>query len=139
MPVLNENGRTLAGVITEFKDELKEFIATRVDMAKSELRDKMQAWKTALPLIVVGLVLLATGWFVLTAALIAIIAVAFRPSPFAYFFAFIIVGVAYAFAGVVCAAFAWRELAEQGIVPHRTVKVLQDDKVWLQTETRRVA
>ncbi len=139
MPVLNENGRTLAGVMAEFKDELKEFIATRVDMARSELRDKITAWKTSLPLIAIGLVLLGTAWFVLTAALIAIIAVAFRPHPFAYFFAFVIVGVVYALSGVVCAAFAWRELSEQGIVPQRTVKVLQDDKVWLQTETRRAA
>ncbi len=139
MPVINENGRTLAGVMTELKDELKEFVATRIDMAKSELRDKMTAWKASLPLIVIGLVLLGTAWFVLTAALISIVAMAFRAHPFAYFFAFVIVGVAYAFAGVVCAAFAWRELAEQGIVPHRTMKVLQDDKVWLQAETRRVA
>jgi hypothetical protein len=136
MPVVNENGRTLAGVITELKDELKDFVQTRIDIARSELRDKVKAWKAALPLIAIGLVLLGTAWLVLTAALIAIIAFAFAGHPLAYFFAFVIVGLAYALAGAVCATFAWHELSEQGVVPHRTVQVLKDDKVWLQTEAR---
>lgn len=136
MPVINENGRTLAGVIAELKDELKDFAQTRVEMLRSELRDKVKAWKTALPLIVIALVLMGTAWFVLTAALIAIIAAAFIPSPYAYFFALLIVGVVYLLAGAIGATFAIRELKEQGVVPHRTVQMLKDDKIWLQTEAR---
>jgi hypothetical protein len=134
--VLNENGRTLAGIMAELKDELKEFAQTRIDMLRSELREKVKAWKVVVPLIAVALVLLGTAWFVLTAALIAIIAAGFYPSRFAYFFAFIIVGVAYALAGVVCGSFALRDLKEKGVVPSRTIKVLKDDQVWLQTEAR---
>jgi VIT1/CCC1 family predicted Fe2+/Mn2+ transporter len=136
MPVVNENGRTLAGVVAELKDELKDFAQTRVDMLRSELRDKMKAWKMAVPLIAVALLLVLTAWLVLTGALIAVIAAAFYPSRFAYFFAFIIVGVVYALAGTIAGAFAWRELKEQGMVPHRTLQVLKDDRVWLQTEAR---
>ncbi len=135
MPVV-ENGRTLAGVVTELKDELRDFLQTRLDMLRSELHDKMRSWKLALPMIAVALVLLGTCWLVLTGALVAIIATAFYPSPFAPFFALIIVGVAYLLAGAVCASFAFRELKEQGIVPRRTIQVLKDDRVWLQTEAR---
>jgi cytochrome c biogenesis factor len=134
--VTNENGRTLAGVINEFKDEIKDFVQTRIYMLQSEFRDKFTAWKTALPLIVVALVLMGTAWLVLTAALTSILAVAFLPSPYAYFFAFLIVGVVYMFGGAVCAGFAIRELKEHGIMPQRTVKVLKEDKIWLQTEAR---
>jgi VIT1/CCC1 family predicted Fe2+/Mn2+ transporter len=134
--VLNENGRTLAGVMAELKDELKDFLQTRYDMLRAELRDKASAWKVALPLIAIGIVLLATAWLVLTAALIAIIAMAFYPSPFAYFFAFVIVGVVDLLAGGMCVAFAVRGLKAQGIVPVRTMKVLKEDQVWLQTEAR---
>jgi uncharacterized membrane protein YqjE len=90
----------------------------------------------AVPLIAVALLLVLTAWLVLTGALIVVIAAAFYPSRFAYFFAFIIVGVVYALAGSIAGAFAWRELKEQGMVPHRTLQVLKDDRVWLQTEAR---
>lgn len=131
-----ENGRTLAGVVAELKDELKDFAQTRISMLRSELRDKAASWKTALPMIAVGLVLLMTGWLVLTAALICVIAVAFRGSPYAYFFSTLIVAVAYLLAGTVCGTFAYREFKEKGIVPERTIKVLKDDQLWLQTEAR---
>jgi hypothetical protein len=134
--VINENGRTLAGVISEFKDEIKDFVQTRIYMLQSELRDKLTAWKSALPLIAVALVLVLTAWLVLTAALIAIVAVPFLPSPYAYFFAFLIVGMVYLIGGGVCASFAMRQLKEQGIMPQRTVKILKDDKIWLQTEAK---
>lgn len=132
----NENGRTLAGVVAELKDELKEFVATRMSMLRSELRDKMSAWKIALPLIVVAVVLFGTAWLILTAALIAIISIAFEPNPFAPFFALIIVGVAYGLVGVVCLTFGIREFREGGIIPQRTLRVLKEDQIWLQTEAR---
>jgi hypothetical protein len=134
--MLNENGRTLAGVIAELKDELKEFLQTRLSMLRSELRDKAAVFKLALPLLAVALLLLGTAWLVLTAALISIIAGAFSPSPFAYFFAFIIVGVAYALAGAICGTFGYRELKENRLVPERTLRVLKQDQLWLQTEAR---
>jgi uncharacterized membrane protein YqjE len=135
--VANENGRSLAGVISELKNELKEFIRTRISMFVSEMRDKVAALKVAAPLIIGGLVLAGTAWFILTAALIQIIAVAFYPSQYAVFFSLIIVGVAYLLAGVVMVSFAIRELKDRGIMPVRTMKVLKEDQVWLQTEAKQ--
>jgi hypothetical protein len=135
MPVA-DNGRSLASVVAELKDELKDFGQTRVEMLRAELREKVRAWKLALPGVICGLVLLSTAWLVMTAALIAIIAAAFYPSRFAYFFAFVIVGVVYALAGAICAAFAIRSMKEQGITPGRTMKVLKEDAAWLRTEAR---
>jgi hypothetical protein len=131
-----DNGRSLASVVAELKNELKDFLQTRIEMLRSEWRDKLRVWKLALPLMAGGVVLLATSWLVLTAALTAIVATAFYPSRFAYFFALAIVGAAYLLAGVICAAFAVREMKERGIVPQHTIKVLKDDAAWLQTEAR---
>lgn len=133
----NENGRTLAGVISEVKEEVKEFLRTRMSMLVSEMRDKVAAVKIAAPLIIGGLVLLGTAWFILTAALIQIIAIAFYPSRYAVFFALIIVGVVYLLSGTIMASFAIRELKERGIMPVRTIRVLKEDQVWLQTEAKQ--
>ncbi len=136
MPSSEINGRTLAGVAAELKDELKEFINTRLAMFRSELKDKISAWKTALPMIIAGLVMLATCWLLFTAALVAAIYVAFAGNPFAAAIALAIVGVAYALAGGIAVIFAVHELREQGMVPKRTLRVLKDDQLWIANQAK---
>ena len=99
MPTNDINGRSLAGVVAELKEEFKEFVATRLSMLQSELRDKIGTWKAALPAMVIGAVMLATCWLLLTGAIVAAIAVAFGPNPFAPAIALAIVGAVYAIAG----------------------------------------
>jgi FtsH-binding integral membrane protein len=70
----------------------------------------------------------------LTLALVALIAVAFQGSPYAFFFGFMIMGLLYLlFAGLIAVA-AYRVL--KGLAPERTIKVLREDKVWLEKEAR---
>lgn len=135
--MINEtNGRTLAGVVAEIKDELKEFISTRIQMLKSEMQDKISSLKVAAPLGIVALVLLGTAYLLLTLMIVALVAVAFEGSPYQWFFAFLIVGVLWSIAGGTCAIFAWREFKEQGLAPKKTINVLKQDQVWLQSEAR---
>lgn len=136
MAAINENGRTLAGVVNELKTELKEFLQTRIDMARSELRDKLKAWRIALPLMVVAALLLITAWLVLTACLVCLVAMAFYPNPWAYVFATLILGALCLLGGGFCAMAAVRGFREQGVMPQRTLQVLKEDKVWLQKEAK---
>ncbi len=134
--MINESGRTMAGVISELKQEAKDFLQTRLDMLRSEMRSTVKAWKTTLPMIVIGVVLLASAWILLTWALVSIIAYAFGTGPLAWFFAFLIVGFAYSVGGAICAAVAFRELRGNEVLPRRTLRVLKEDQLWLQSEAR---
>ncbi len=136
MPNNEINGRTLAGVVAELKDEFKEFASTRLAMLQSEMKDKIGAFKTALPAIVIGLVMLGTCWLLFTGALVAAILVAFAGNPFAPAIALAIVGVTYAVAGGLAVAFAIRSLREQELLPKRTIRVLKDDQLWISNEAR---
>ena len=136
MPINESNGRTLAGVVAELKDELKEFLATRLAMLQSEMKDKLSAWKTAAPMIIIGLVLLGTAWLMFTGAIVAAIYVAFQGNPFAAAIALAIMFIAYALAGGIAVLFAWREVSEAGVAPKRTLRVLKDDQVWIRNEAR---
>lgn len=133
------NERSVAGVLAEIKDEVKEFAQTRIEMLKSEMKEKMSSWKTAVPMIAIGIVFAVTAWFILTAALISVLAQAFYPSRFAYFFSLLIVGIAYLLIGTVSATLAIREIRASGMKPERTIRVLKQDQVWLQTEARQQA
>lgn len=68
--------------------------------------------------------------------LLAITSIAFAVGPFAWFFAALIVGVAYAILGGVAAYLGIREIRAEGIVPCRTVRVLKQDQIWLENEGR---
>lgn len=136
MPINTINGRTLASVIAELKDEFKEFVNTRLAMLASELKDKVSAWKVALPTILIGLVLLGTCWLLVTGALVAAIYVAFAGNPFAAAIALFIMAVAYGIGGGIAVLFAVRELRESGVLPQRTIRVLKDDQIWIANQAK---
>jgi hypothetical protein len=136
MPVNVENGRNLAGVVADLKEESKEFVSTRLAMLRSEMNNKVSVWKKAAPMIVVGALLLATAWLLLTGAIVAAIYVAFEGNPWAAALALIIVCVAYAMFGGISVLFAIRSLRETGVAPTRTLRVLKDDQIWISNEAR---
>ena len=128
--------KSVAQVLAELKVELLEFVSTRIAMAHSEIKENFQSLKLAGAALIVGLLLLGTAWLLFTGFLVAMIAVAFEPSPWAYVLAMIIAAVAYLVLGGLMATGAWKRLAEKGITPRRTIHVLQQDKIWIQAESK---
>ncbi len=136
MPANVENGKTLAGVVAELKEESKQFVATRLAMLQAEMKEKVSAWKTALPMFVIGALLLGTAWLLLTGAIVAVVYVAFAGSAWAAFLALIIVCIAYAICGGMAFWIAKAKVQEAGVAPKRTMRVLKDDQIWISNEAR---
>jgi uncharacterized membrane protein YqjE len=133
---VNINGRSLTGVLNEVKDEVKEFLQTRITMLKAELGEKMRTFKTALPMIITAVLLLWAAFVLFTLCLVGLVSVAFYDNPFRWFLSFIIVGVLYSIIGGMAAVFGLKELRAQGITPKKTIQVLKEDQIWLQHEAR---
>ena len=130
------NGRSMAAILGEMKDEIQEFVQTRIELLKRELQEKISAIKSAIPAAIIGGLLLLTAFLLLSFALVALVAVGFGENPYRWFFGFLIVGVFWAIGGGMGLYMARRRLSQQGLVPRKTVEVLSGDKVWLQNETR---
>ena len=130
------NGRNLASLLAEIKDEIRDFLQTRFTMLKAELQEKSKNLKTAAILAVSAILVLSTAYMLLTLALVALIMAAFPASAYRWFFAFLAVGVFWSIFGAIAAYFAKRELELRGILPKRTIEVLKGDKVWVQTEVK---
>ncbi len=130
------NGRSIGAAINDVKVEFKQFAETRIAMLQSEMKDKIANIKSSAPMLVLGGLLAATGFLVLTAALISVIYVAFRGSPYAVFLSCLIVGAVYAIFGFAALFFGYQNITKHGLTPERTIKVLKDDKVWFQSEAR---
>ena len=131
-----QNGRTVAEVLNECKEDLKDFAATRLAMLRGEMRDKLTTLKLALPALLIGALMLLAAFFLFTWGLVSLIAMAMIGKPYAYTVAFFVVFALYALAGGATAAYGIRTLTSQGLTPERTLRVLRDDQIWLQSEAR---
>ena len=100
--------KPLATILAETKDEIKQFIATRVNMLKMEIGEKVRTLKAVVPLLFLALALLLAGWMAFTFALIALLHGLFMPSVYAWGWAALIVAGAYLVLGDRLAVFTER-------------------------------
>jgi hypothetical protein len=130
------NEKSIGTVLAETKEELKNFIQTRLAILKTELSDKIKSWKAVLPMMIAGGLLLLTAWLGVTFTLVALLAAVFQPNPFAWFFGGAIVSVVYLVIGAALAKSAVNRLKAVQMVPTRTLEVLKQDQIWIQKETK---
>jgi uncharacterized membrane protein YqjE len=128
--------RPLSTTVNEAKEEFKQFAETRLSMLQSELREKLTILKSSAPMLAVGGLFAFTAFLALTGALIALVWAAFAGWRFGMFFAFLIVAVFYAIIGAGAFAFGFGRISQEGFLPNRTIKVLKEDRIWLQNEAR---
>ena len=130
------NGRTVGSILSDTKDELKEFLETRITMLRTELGEKMAMLKSAAPLAIAGILFLVTAYMLFTLGLVGAI-VAFLPqNPYRWCIAFFAIAVLWGLIGGICTYMAVREFQVKELLPKRTMQVLKEDKVWLQSEVR---
>lgn len=130
------NGRTFASILAETRDDLKQFLETRIALLSAELREKMKMIARTAPLAGVALVLLGTAYLLFTLSLVGLVLALLPANPFRWCLAFLAVAVLWMIAGVVAASIAWRRFALKELVPKRTIGVLKNDRVWIQSEVK---
>ena len=127
--------KSLPQIVNDLKAELKDFVATRLAMLRSEISEKLSSLKAAVPSLVLGLILLLTAWLLFNGFLVTIIAMAFG-TPWGWVWAFLIVAAAYLLLGGMLTLGGFNKLKNMKLVPERTIRVLKQDEVWLQTEAK---
>src|SRR3954468_13953079 len=120
---VDNNVRSLGAILADIVQELQEFVNTRIQMVKSELHETMSAVSVALPLGLVTLILVGTGFLLLTGAVVVVIAAAFAGHAYAWVYAFLIVGVLWIAFGGIPAFFVLNESPSKAKFPNHTVKV----------------
>lgn len=133
---IHENGRRVADILQQMRDELVEFVQTRVAILRSELLTARDTLKAAIPLAGVAAIFLSTAFLLLTAAVVGLVLAAFPYTVYRWFFACLIVGVFWGIVGAVAAIVVVKKFKGKNMVPSRTFEVLKRDKLWIQTEVR---
>jgi hypothetical protein len=132
-----ENGRSITAVLHEFRDELKEFAQLRIQLLRSEMQKKVDAWKGALPMLVIGAVVGVLASLVMTAFVVfAIAALLNDASEYPMVWATLIVGLLYLLIAGSVGYAGYKRLTAEKLAPERTIRVLQEDQLWIQNEAR---
>jgi uncharacterized membrane protein YqjE len=126
-----KNGKSLSAIVNELKREISEFAQTRSQMLMAEMKEKTTAWKTGIPLMVVALLFAMVAFLLLTGALVVVVAI-----PLGVGWALAAVGLAYLILAAIIGWIGYAEIAHNQLKPERTLRVLKEDQVWIQKETR---
>lgn len=132
-------GRPLGDILLEIKDELLEFLETRLRLLHSEFEEILQSVRSSLPLVVATIILLGTAYLLLVAALVGLVSFAFVNSPSRWPLSFLIVGSLWLMAGVVTAALARNSFRDRVSFPKKTIEVLKADGLWIHDEGKHAA
>ena|SRR5207248_3134294 len=136
MHVVTENNRSIGQVVSELKNDTRDFVSTRLQILTQEIGDKIKVWKVAIPMLIVAAVIGGIALLALTFALIAFLAGVFQPSPYAWCYGALIVTAIYIVVAFGLFYLGKRELTQTGIAPSRTLRVLKQDQIWIQNEAR---
>lgn len=128
--------KSLAQLLSEFRDELKEFATTRITMLREEMRENVALAAAALPAIAAGAVLAVLAMLFVSVALVALIALALGGGAGAWAAAFAIVGGVFLLIAALAISFGVSKLKARSLKPERTLRILKQDQIWLQNETR---
>lgn len=115
-------------VIAELIQEIAQFIESRKDLFKAEIRERLPHLRNAAILGLGGGLLLFTGYLFVAIAVIVLIASAFPQNLYRWFFGFLIVGVVSLGFGAIAAFLAKSEFDLKSILPKRTLTVLKGGK-----------
>ena len=128
--------KSLAQVVSELKIDAQEFIDTRLQMLRGEIKEKLSLIKMSAPMLVVGALLGLLGVVCLTGALVAVIAAGLGGGIGSWALSLLIVALAYLVLGGGAAYFGYKQFSSEGLAPKRTIKILNQDQVWLANEAR---
>ena len=131
--------RSLGQILRDLRDETSQLLRQEVDLAKTEMSEKMSRLGTNLGSVATGGAVLFAGALVLVAALtLGLIALfsQFMDRDVAMWLAPLLVGGVLAFIGYGMVKKALQALKQEGIAPQRTTQSLKENKEWLTAKMK---
>ncbi|WP_029007996.1 phage holin family protein [Azospirillum halopraeferens] len=124
--------RSVAGLFTDLARETSNLVRAEVALAKTEVSQKVGAAAGGVVLLAAGGMIAFAGFlYLLASATIALSAVV------APWLAALIVGGVVVLVGVIFMLSGRKRLKPENLQPERTIRTLQDDKRWAQSQLSR--
>jgi putative superfamily III holin-X len=131
--------RSLGQILRDLRDETSQLLRQEVDLAKTEMSEKMSRLGSNLGSVATGSAVLFAGALVLLAALtLGLIALfsQFMDRDVAMWLAPLLIGGLLAAVGYSLVTKALQALKQEGIAPQRTTQSLKENKEWLTAKIK---
>ena len=131
--------RSLGQILRDLREETTQLLRQEVDLAKTEMSEKISRTGSNLGSVATGGAVLYAGALVLVAALtLGLIALfsQFMDRDVAMWLAPLLVGGILAFVGYGMVKKALQALKQEGIAPKRTTQSLKENKEWLTAKMK---
>lgn len=129
--------KSIGSVISETKEELKNFLQTRAQLFQAETKQKLRAWKMSAILLGTGALLLITAWFAFVFALVALLHSWLGNGDYSWCFGGLIMGGLFGICGLGLVFSGYQDIRKAGVKPTRTLRILKRDQEWIQNQALR--
>lgn len=133
--------RSLGSLIKELGDESSRLIQEEIQLAKTEMREKVQVYERNAVKMAIGGVLLLGALFVLLVAVnrgLTALLTLFVAVEVAVWLAPLILAAVAGLIGWSMVKGAQKAMKKEGVTPKRTVATLREEKNWVKQEAREV-
>lgn len=128
---------TPSSIISKLISEIKQSIETRIDLFKTEIKQKLPRLRSAMLLGATGGIFLVMAYLFFAIAAVLLIGSAFPQNPYRWFFGFFTVGILTVGFGLIGIFVSKLALGLRSILPKGTLGVLKDDRDWVVREIQR--
>ena len=128
----------LPTLFSRLGDDIMQLFNSQLALFKVEIKEEAGAYARAVTMIAIGAVIATVGFALLNVAIAFAVSTLFAQAnfsqPASYALGFVVTGGFYVLVGAVVVMLMKNRLAEQKLVPQRTVAELRKDKQWLKNE-----
>lgn len=134
----NGNNESLPNLLSRLGDDVMQLINSQLALFKVEIKEEASAYARGTAMIAVGAVIATIGFALFNVAVAFGVSTLFARAnfsqPASYALGFIVTGAFYLLVGGILMLVMKNRLAQQQLVPPRTVQELRKDKQWLKSE-----
>jgi uncharacterized membrane protein YqjE len=136
--ITNGNNESLPTLLSRLGDDAMQLINSQLALFKVEMKEEANTFARGAAMIALGGVIATIGFALLNVAIAFGVSTLFGQAgfsqPASYALGFIVTGAFYLIVGGILMLVMKNRLANQQLVPPRTVQELRKDKQWLKSE-----
>jgi uncharacterized membrane protein YqjE len=129
---------SLPSLFSRLGEEVMQLFNSQLALFKVEIKEEASAYARGVTMIAIGAVIATVGFALLNVAIAFAVSTLFAQAnfsqPASYALGFVVTGGFYVLVGAIVVMLMKNRLANQELVPKRTVAELRKDKEWLKKE-----
>ena len=129
---------SLPSLFSRLGDDVMQLFNSQLALFKVEIKEEANAYARGATMIAIGAVIATVGFALLNVAIAFAVSTLFAKAnfsqPASYALGFVVTGGFYVLVGAIVVMLMKNRLANQELVPRRTVAELRKDKEWLKNE-----